>query len=176
MEAENQAETDTPEAGKKGSNQLGRIVFLLITAACFGYLYYRLNGAAARQGLSLVEYMTAVFAGVQWLPWLALMVGYSLFYFSIDTLIVNRALRWFIADIPYKDILPVRASAYIISLFNEQIGKGAMGYYLNKRHQVPGWEVGSVMLFVMFCEVAIVSVNSGTTFCGTPNGNWVPLN
>jgi len=28
-----------------------------------------------------------------------------------------------------------------------------MGYYLNKRHNVPGWEVGSVMLFIMFCEV-----------------------
>ncbi|MEE2965136.1 MAG: hypothetical protein VX427_13480, partial [Acidobacteriota bacterium] len=32
-------------------------------------------------------------------------------------------------------------------------GKGAMAYYLNKRDGVPGWEVGSVMLFVMFCEV-----------------------
>jgi len=28
-----------------------------------------------------------------------------------------------------------------------------MAYYLNKRHDVPGWEVGSVMLFIMFCEV-----------------------
>ena len=25
--------------------------------------------------------------------------------------------------------------------------------YLHRRHQVPGWEVGSVMLFIMFCEV-----------------------
>ena len=28
-----------------------------------------------------------------------------------------------------------------------------MAYYLNKRDQVPGWEVSSVMLFIMFCEV-----------------------
>ena len=28
-----------------------------------------------------------------------------------------------------------------------------MAYYLNRRDQVPGWEVGSVMLFVMFCEI-----------------------
>ena len=32
-------------------------------------------------------------------------------------------------------------------------GKGAMAYYLNKRDQIPGWEVGSVMLFIMFCEI-----------------------
>ncbi|MBL4821766.1 MAG: hypothetical protein JKY98_12370 [Gammaproteobacteria bacterium] len=151
-ETENQAE---PEAvvppGKPGP--LGRVIFLLITAGCFVYLYYQLNGAAAREGLSLVEYMTQVFANVQWIPWLALMMAYSLIYFFIDTLVVTRALNWFIEPIKYKDILPIRASAYIISIFNEQIGKGAMAYYLNKRDQIPGWEVGSVMLFIMFCEM-----------------------
>ena len=134
------------------SRTLGRIVFLLITVGCFTYLYYRLNGAAAREGLSLVEYMTQVFTNVRWLPWLALMMTYSGFYFLVDTLVVTRALNWFVEPTRYRDILPIRASAYIISVFNEQIGKGAMAYYLNRRHQVPGWEVASVMLFIMFCE------------------------
>ncbi len=131
----------------------GRIVFLLITVGCFIYLYFRLNGAAAREGLTLIEYMSQVFANVQWIPWLLLMMAYSCLYFLIDTLVVTRALNWFIEPLKYRDILPIRASAYIISVFNEQIGKGAMAYYLNKRDQVPGWEVGSVMLFIMFCEM-----------------------
>jgi hypothetical protein len=97
--------------------------------------------------------MTQVFANVRWLPWLLLMMVYSWFYFTIDTLVVTRALNWFIKPIRYRDILPIRASAYIISLFSEQIGKGAMAYYLNRRDQVPGWEVSSVMLFIMFCEI-----------------------
>ena len=152
--AVNSPGTQTQESSpKKKSNPLGRLIFLALTAICFVYLYFRLNGAAAREGLALVPYMTDVFANVAWLPWLALMVAYSLFYFFVDTLVVTRALNWFISDIKYKDILPIRASAYIISIFNEQIGKGAMAYYLNKRHQIPGWEVGSVMLFIMFCEV-----------------------
>ena len=138
---------------QKNSNPAGRIVFLAITAMCFVYLYYRLNGAASREGLPLIAYMTDVFSNVAWVPWLCLMIAYSLFYFLVDTLVVTRALNWFLADIKYKDILPIRASAYIISIFNEQIGKGAMAYYLNKRDQIPGWEVGSVMLFIMFCEV-----------------------
>ena len=138
---------------KKKPNTLGRVIFLLITALCFAYLYYRLNGAAARESLGLAEYMSQVFSTVNWIPWLFLMVCYSLFYFAIDTLVVTRALNWFITDIKYKDIMPIRASSYIISIFNEQIGKGAMAYYLNKRDQIPGWEVGSVMLFIMFCEV-----------------------
>ncbi|MCH7671541.1 MAG: hypothetical protein IIC59_09405 [Proteobacteria bacterium] len=150
-ESPKEATPETTTARKK--SLLGRVIFLILTAACFGYLYYRLNGAALREGLSLAAYMTEVFATVNWIPWLLLMICYSLFYFAIDTLVVTRALNWFVADIKYKDIAPIRASAYIISIFNEQIGKGAMAYYLNKRDHIPGWEVGSVMLFIMFCEV-----------------------
>ncbi|MEC7079877.1 MAG: hypothetical protein VXX10_06185, partial [Pseudomonadota bacterium] len=142
-----------PSTAEKKQSPVGRLIFLLITGACFVYLYFRLNGAAARESMPLTEYMTQVFANVAWGPWLTLMVAYSLFYFLIDTLVVTRALNWLLADIKYKDILPIRASAYIISIFNEQIGKGAMAYYLNKRDQIPGWEVGSVMLFIMFCEI-----------------------
>lgn len=144
--------TEAAPAPRK-SSPLSRLIFLAITLACFAYLYYRLNGAAVREGMSLIDYMTEVFANVQWIPWLLLMMVYSLVYFLIDTLVVTRALGWFIKKIKYQDILPIRASAYIISIFNEQIGKGAMAYYLNKRDKVPGWEVGSVMLFIMFCEL-----------------------
>ncbi len=141
------------EVNPKKSNRIGKILLFGIAIACFYYIYYRLNGAALREGLSLVEYMLIVFAAVNWIPWLLMMTGYCLFYFSIDTLIITRALGWFIKDTRYTDILPIRASAYIISMFNEQIGKGAMAYYLNRRDQVSGWEVSSLMLFIMFCEI-----------------------
>jgi hypothetical protein len=145
--------SDAPPATNRASKTLGRVVVLAITAACFMFLYYRLNGAAAREGLSLTAYMARVFANVRWLPWLLLMIVYSGFYLTVDTLVVTRALNWFIKPIRYGDILPIRASAYIISLFSEQIGKGAMAYYLNRRDNVPGWEVASVMLFIMFGEI-----------------------
>ena len=132
---------------------LRRIVLMGITVLCFVYLYNSVNGAAVREGLSLVDYMSQVFADVPWIRWLLLMIAYSFVYLSIDTLVVTRILNWFIQEIRYRDILPIRASAYIISIVNEQIGKGAMAYYLNRRDQVPGWEVGSVMLFIMFCEM-----------------------
>jgi hypothetical protein len=138
----------------KKPSVLHRAVFLAITIGCFLYLYSRLNAAAAREGLTLVAYMTQVFSHVAWARWLALMMAYSGFYFLVDTRVTTSALNWFLdKDIRYRDILPIRASAYIISMFSEQIGKGAMAYYLNRRDRVPGWEVGSVMLFIMFCEV-----------------------
>jgi len=124
----------------------------LITAACFVYLYGKLQSAAARQQMGLLDYLTSVFANVDWLAWLALMVPYSFFFFLIDSAVVWRVIRWFNAPVRYFDILPIRGSSYILSIINEQVGKGAMTLYLNRRHGLPGWEVGSSMLFIMFCE------------------------
>jgi hypothetical protein len=125
----------------------------LIAAACFAYLYFRIDAAAQAQGTTLVPYLAAVFARVSWSRWLALMIPYSLFFFLVDSLVVWRVVNWFNARVPYADILPVRASTYILSILNEQVGKGVMAVYLNRRDGVPGWQVGSSMLFIMFCEL-----------------------
>src|SRR5579871_1943017 len=130
-----------------------RILPFAITVVCFGYLYTRLRGAAAAEGTGLVPYLLKSFEGVNWLHWLALVIPYCFLYLLIDSLVVWAAINWFNAKIRYSDILPIRASAYILSLVNEQVSKGAIAVYLNRRDGVPGWEVGSSMLLVMFCEI-----------------------
>jgi uncharacterized protein YbjT (DUF2867 family) len=124
----------------------------LITAACFAFLYQRIDAASRHQGSALLPYLASVFERVDWWEWLALMIPYSAAYFVIDSLVVWQVVNWFNARVPYRDILPVRASTYILSILNEQVGKGAMAMYLNRRDGVPGWQVGSSMLFIMFCE------------------------
>ena len=130
-----------------------RALLWLITILCFVWLYTRIDAAAARQGASAASYLLQVFASVSWGTWLALMIPYSVFFFLVDSTVVWRVVTWFNARVPWKGILPIRASAYIISIVNEQVGKGAMALYLNRRDGVPGWEVGSSMLFIMFCEL-----------------------
>jgi hypothetical protein len=130
-----------------------RLIPWVITIGCFAFLYTRIAGPAEAQGLSVVGYLASVFASVNWLAWLALMIPYSLLFFAIDSLIVWRVINWFDAQVKYVDILPVRASTYILSILNEQVGKGAMAYYLNRREGVPGWKVVSSMLFIMVCEL-----------------------
>jgi hypothetical protein len=142
-------------SNSRASSRSSRWVRLLpwvITAACFAFLYQRLAGAAAAQGAGLGEYLLGIFARVSWTRWLALMIPYSAFFFLIDSLVVWRVVNWFDARVRFTDILPIRASTYILSIVNEQVGKGVMAYYLNRRDGVPGWQVGSSMLFIMFCE------------------------
>ena len=138
--------------GAKKAKLWQRLLPLLITAACFAYLYTALNRAATAQGAGLLTYLARSFEHVNWLYWLALMIPYCFLYLIFDSLGVWCAINWFNAKIRYADILPIRASAYILSLVNEQASKGAIAVYLNRRDGVPGWEVGSSMLLLIFCE------------------------
>ena len=129
-----------------------RLLPWLITLACFGYLFSILNRAAAAQESSLFPYLLQIFERVSWWQWLGMMIPYTLFFFILDTFIIWKVINWFNVKISYMGILPIRASAFILSLLNEQVGKGAIALYLNRRDGIPGWEVASSMLFVMFCE------------------------
>ncbi len=129
-----------------------RLLPWLVTIACFAYLYTRLERAAAAEGQRLWPYLDGVFENVSWSRWLALMLPYCLFFLLIDSLFVWRAITWFNTRLRYTDVLPIRASAYILSIVNEQVSKGAIALYLSRREGIPAWEVGSSMLFIMFCE------------------------
>jgi len=144
----------TPEPQGPSKPRLGkRLLPWVITLACFAFLYGRVSGAAAREGFTVAAYLGQVFAKVHWASWLSLMIPYSIVFFLVDSLVVWRVVNWFNARVAYTDILPVRASTYILSILNEQLGKGAMAMYLNRREGVPGWKLGSSMLFIMVCEI-----------------------
>ncbi len=145
------SESSAP-AGQGAGALLRRVLPWLLTLLCFGYLYFKIQAQAARVGETPLRFIAGVFAGVSWTRWLALMVPYSAFFLVIDSLVIWRVINWFNTRIRYLDILPIRASAYIISILDERIGKGAIGYYLHRHDGVPGWQVGSSMLFIMFCE------------------------
>jgi hypothetical protein len=125
----------------------------LLAAGCFYLAYSKVAGAAAREGIGAAAYLARFFGEASWVRWLALMIPYSVFFFLVDSFAVSRAIRWFNAPVSYRDILPVRASTYILAIVNEQVGKGAIALYLKQRNGVPGWEVGSTMVFVALVEL-----------------------
>jgi hypothetical protein len=146
------SESPSPAASGGGS-WLRRVLPWLVTLLCFSVLYWKIQGQAVREGHTVLGYLASVFAGVSWTRWLLLMIPYSAFFLMIDSLVIWRVINWFNTRLGYLEILPIRASAYIISILDERIGKGAIAWYLHRRDGVPGWQVGSSMLFIMFCEI-----------------------
>jgi hypothetical protein len=145
--------TDPPSAKRPG-----RIIFRLITwlvaFGCFYLVYGRIETAAAWNNQDVASYLSDFFSEADWTLWLSVMIPYSIFFFLVDTHATWRLIRWLNAPtITFANILPIRASAYILSLVNEQIGKGAMSAYLYRRYKVPGWEALSTMIMLGMVEI-----------------------
>ena len=97
--------------------------------------------------------MLETLAAGRWGAYLLLMAPYSLFYTLVDSFALQRAVAWFNVAVPYRDILPVRATAYILSLVNTQLGQGGIAVYLHRRHRLPFWQITGTVLFIALVEV-----------------------
>ena len=146
----------TPEV--KTEKKTGKVLFSIctwgLTAACFYLVWGKIDDAAARENQAAIEYLLVYFGQANWVLWFGVMIPYSVFFFLVDAHVTWRVIRWFnVSEIELNAVLPIRASAYILSLVNEQVGKGAMSLYLLRRHDVPGWEALSSMIFLGIMEI-----------------------
>lgn len=132
----------TPEATalRKGPNAWARLVPAALTVAVFGLIFWR---------IPFHEFWQAV-SGARLLPFFALMGSFSLCFFLADAAVLTALIRWFHGPIRYRELLPVRASTYIVSIINTQLAQAALALYLNRRFRTPLGEVtGTVVLLIL---------------------------
>jgi hypothetical protein len=87
-----------------------------------------------------------------YIRFLALMVPNTVFYFCWDTLVLQRAIAWFHGEVPYRDLLPVRAASYVVGFFNTNVGRGALAAYLWRRLNVSFLELSGTVIFLVITE------------------------
>lgn len=87
------------------------------------------------------------------LPFLGLMAGFSLFYFAMDTLVLLKMIRWFHGPLGYRELLPVRASTYLVSIVNTQLAQGALALYIHRRFLTPLGEIAGTVALLILLEV-----------------------
>ena len=114
-----------------------------MTIAIFALIFRRVPVAKVVEALE----------NVRLLPYLAIMLPYSVAYLLIDTFCLTRVLNWFNTPIAYGDVLPIRATTYLLTLVNSPLGQGSVALYLKRREGIPFLEVVSSMLFMMFVEL-----------------------
>ena len=114
----------------------------LLTLAILGLILRRVPFPALAAALHQADYRM----------FLALMIPNTLFYFAWDTLVLTVVIRWFHGPVPYRDLLPVRASSYVVGFFNTNLGRGALAAYLCRRLQAPFLELGSTVIFLVLTE------------------------
>ena len=119
-----------------------RLVAALSTLAIFALIARRIA----------VGPLVAAFRDADYVTFLALMVPNTLFYFCWDTLVLTTVVRWFHADVSYREMLPVRAASYVVGFFNTNAGRGAVAAYLWRRLDAPFLELGSTVIFLVLTE------------------------
>ena len=99
-----------------------------------------------------VDRFVSALRDADYATFLALMVPNTIFYFCWDTLVLKTAIRWFHADVPYRELLPARAASYVMGFFNTNAGRGTLAAYLWRRLNVPFLELGGTVIFLVLTE------------------------
>jgi len=134
--------TTTVVSNARRSHIARPVVAGVLTLAIFGLILRRVPFPALTAALHDADYRT----------FLALMIPNTLFYFAWDTLVLTVVIRWFHGPVPYRDLLPVRASSYVVGFFNTNLGRGALAAYLCRRLRAPFLELGSTVIFLVLTE------------------------
>jgi hypothetical protein len=142
-----------------------RVVPWIVTAVLFAVIFHRIP----------IGKVVAALHGVRVAPYLAIMLPYSVAYLLVDTFCVTRVLNWFNTRIAFRDVLPIRATTYLLTLVNSPLGQGGIALYLNRREGIPFLEVASSVLFMMFVELYQLVVFSSIGAALSPRPIDLPL-
>ena len=100
------------------------------------------------------------------------MGSFSLCFFLADSAVLTLLIRWFHGPIRYRELLPVRASTYIVSIINTQLAQAALALYLNRRFRTPLGEITSTVVLLILLEATnlffFATVGSAAFPGGTP--------
>jgi hypothetical protein len=165
VNAAERGQSSPAAARRRSAGPVARALPWLVTVAIFALIFTRVPFARVWEAL----------AGADLVPYLAVMMPYSAFYLAIDTFCLTRVINWFNCRIAYRDVLPIRATTYLLTLVNANLGQGGLAVYLNRRYGVPLPEVVSSVLFLMFVELYQLTVFSTLGVMLAPRPIDLPL-
>jgi hypothetical protein len=120
-----------------------KIVPYVVTLLIFAMIFSRIpigRVGAALKNVPIVEFVCV------FLP-------FSAVYWLIDSFCLTWVTRRFNAPLRLRDIMPIRASMYLLAVINTNLGQGGVAWYLHRKASIPFLEVLSSILFIALLEV-----------------------
>src|SRR5499426_4350588 len=137
-----------------------RGVPVALTVVVFLLIFWRIPFGAFWQALSRA----------QLLPFLGLMGSFSLCFFLLDTFVLSKLIRWFHGPLPYRELLPVRAVTYLVSIINTQLAQGALALYMHRRFRTPLAQITSTVALMILLETTNLILFATVGFMAFPGG------
>ena len=119
-----------------------RVLPVLLTA---GFFYVVLRHIPYQR-------LLAALGEADYVRFLALMIPNTVIYVAWDTFVLAVAVRWFHGPVRYRDLLPLRAASYIVSVLNTNAGRGALAVLVGRLIDRPFLQIGSTVIFLVLTE------------------------
>jgi hypothetical protein len=140
---QSQVSAATQEESPGATPRWKKIIPYIVTLLIFGLIFWRIP--MNRVGVALENVPIVKFIRV-FLP-------FSAAYWTIDSVCLTWVIQRFNTPLRLRDIMPIRASMYLLALINTNLGQGGVAWYLHRKAGVPFLEVLSSILFIALMEV-----------------------
>src|SRR6185436_792506 len=106
--------------------RLGRIAAWAETAGALGWLFWK---------TPVTEVAGALKQAAPWtIP--AVLAAVILIYIA-DSFAIWKTFGWFLAKLPFRDVVLVRGATYLLAAINYSVGQGATVYFVHRPRGVP---------------------------------------
>ena len=113
------------------------------TVAIFALIFWRIPMAKVGEALKQAPVLEFV----------AVFLPFSALFWMIDSTCLTWVVRRFNAPMRFRDIVPIRASMYLLALINTNLGQGGVAYYLHRKARIPFLEALGSILFIALLEI-----------------------
>lgn len=118
--------------------KLGRLLAWAVTIGLLAYVI---------RTTSLDDLVQATRSAAGWT--VPVLVGLVLVIYLADSLAIWKTFGWFVARLPFREVLVVRGATYLLAAVNYALGQGAMVYFVNRTRGVPVMRGAGAVLLVM---------------------------
>ncbi|HEY8925796.1 MAG TPA: lysylphosphatidylglycerol synthase domain-containing protein [Polyangia bacterium] len=146
--------------------RLGRIAAWAVTGGALGWLFWK---------TPFSEVVAALKHAAPWtIP--AILACVALIYIA-DSFAMWKTFGWFLAQLPFRDVLIVRGATYLLAAINYSVGQGAIVYFVHRARGVPVMRGVATVLLIMGTNllVLLAFVTAGLLLSSTRPPALVPV-
>jgi hypothetical protein len=125
----------------------GRIAAWAVTAAALGWSFWK---------TPIGEVLAALKHAAPWT--VPAILGTIVLIYLADSFAMWKTFGWFLADLPFQDVLIVRGATYLLAVINYSVGQGAIVYFVHRARGVPVMRGVATVLLIMGTNLIVLLV------------------
>ena len=129
-DGQGQVSAVTPEELSRARPRWKKIAPYMVTLLFFALIFWRIP----------IKRVSAALENVPIAKFFYVFLPFSLIYWVVDSFCLTWVVRRFNAPLRLRDIMPIRASMYLLALINTNLGQGGVAWYLHRKAGIPSWK------------------------------------